>query len=223
MIRSRLTELRQQTEKIRKSRGVPYWRLSYAEFMLQRADEYLLVDRHPEAQMVCDRLQNWLEKNAPAADARVGIQNPKIVFWTSPFLKKIILDLRSILSSKKQLIPAPERDSFFRRLEKIEGWVDEGRFLKAREDLLAVRLGLIARLKRSYRARALSSNLKTKADRDSSPSTSMIGLYNAQHTLENTFYLIGERDPIWVEDFLETYNNLFKYVERLAPKDKKKK
>jgi len=33
--------------------------------------------------------------------------------------------------------------------------------------------------------------------------------------------VVGERDPIWVEDFLEIYNDLFRIVERLVPQDKK--
>jgi hypothetical protein len=139
------------------------------------------------------------------------------------FFKKSHCRIKDDFNQKKQLIPAPERDSFSRRLDKIESWIEEVKILKAREDLLAVRLSLIARLKRSYRARTLTFAPQSKNSSISRASSSMVGLYNAQHTLENTFSLIGERDPIWVEDFLEVYNNLFKYVERLAVKDKKKK
>lgn len=223
MIRNRITELREQVEVIRKSRRMPYWKLSYADFMLQRVEEYLLVDRTPEAVLMCDRLDSWVSKNKPSKQWHEEIHNPKIVFWSAPFLKKIVFELKNTLNQKRQLIPAPERDSFSRRLDKIEAWIEEGKILKAREDLLAVRLSLIARLKRSYRARTVTFSPKTKLHSMASASSSMVGLYNAQHTLENTFSLIGERDPIWVEDFLEVYNNLFKYVERLAVKDKKKK
>jgi len=40
--------------------------------------------------------------------------------------------------------------------------------------------------------------------------------------LDGSFALIGERDPIWVEDFLEIYDNLLKITDRLAPVEKKK-
>lgn len=223
MIRNRITELREQVEVIRKSRRMPYWKLSYADFMLQRVEEYLLVDRTPEAILMCDRLDSWVSKNKPSKQWHEEIHNPKIVFWSAPFLRKVIAELKTTLSQKKQLIPAPERDSFSRRLDKIESWIEEGKILKAREDLLAVRLSLIARLKRSYRARTLTFAPQSKNSSISRASSTVVGLYNSQHTLENTFSLIGERDPIWVEDFLEVYNNLFKYVERLAVKDKKKK
>lgn len=223
MIQEQLIQLREQVESIRKTHRMPYWKLSYADFMIQRVDEYLLIDRKPEAQMMCERLATWISKNKPSKAWHEDIQNQKIVFWSVPFLNKIVLDLRTTLKQKKQLIPAPERDSFSRRLEKIDTWIEEGKILKAREELLAVRLSLIARLKRSYRARTMSFPSKTKNNQMSNVSASMIGPYNTQHTLENTFSLIGERDPIWAEDFLEIYNNLFKYVERLALKDKKKK
>jgi hypothetical protein len=49
-----------------------------------------------------------------------------------------------------------------------------------------------------------------------------VGLYNSQRTLDGSFALIGERDPIWVEDFLELYDNLVKITDRLAPVEKKK-
>ena len=48
-----------------------------------------------------------------------------------------------------------------------------------------------------------------------------MGPYNSRHTLEETFQVIGERDPIWIEDFLDIYNDLFRIVERLVPQDKK--
>jgi hypothetical protein len=53
------------------------------------------------------------------------------------------------------------------------------------------------------------------------PAGSLVGPYNALHTMEETFHVVGERDPIWIEDFLEIYNDLFRIVERLVPQDKK--
>jgi hypothetical protein len=32
---------------------------------------------------------------------------------------------------------------------------------------------------------------------------------------------VGERDPIWIEDFLDVYNDLFRIAERLVPQEKK--
>jgi hypothetical protein len=208
LIRNRIIELREQVEVIRKSRRMPYWKLSYADFMLQRVEEYLLVDRTPEAVLMCDRLDSWVSKNKPSKQWHEEIHNPKIVFWSAPFLRKVIAELKTTLSQKKQLIPAPERDSFSRRLDKIESWIEEGKILKAREDLLAVRLSLIARLKRSYRARTLTFAPQSKNSSISRASSTVVGLYNSQHTLENTFSLIGERDPIWVDmsEYMEKHS-----------------
>jgi hypothetical protein len=55
----------------------------------------------------------------------------------------------------------------------------------------------------------------------SQPEGTQVGLYNAQHTLEETLHIVGERDPIWIEDFLEIYNELFRIVEKLNPQEKK--
>jgi hypothetical protein len=59
---------------------MPYWKLSYADFMLQRVEEYLLVDRTPEAVLMCDRLDSWVSKNKPSKQWHEEIHNPKIVF-----------------------------------------------------------------------------------------------------------------------------------------------
>ena len=53
------------------------------------------------------------------------------------------------------------------------------------------------------------------------PAGSTVGLYNSLHTLEETFHIAGEHDPIWIEDFLEIYNDLFRIVDRLVPQEKK--
>jgi hypothetical protein len=78
---------------------------------------------------------------------------------------------------------------------------------------------LIARLRRSYRARVVASSVYN--GNYVQPTGSVVGLYNSLHTLEETFHIVGEHDPIWIEDFLEIYNDLFRIVDRLVPQDKK--
>jgi hypothetical protein len=104
-------------------------------------------------------------------------------------------------------------------LTLVEDWIREGKLLQAHDELLALRTALIARLRRSFRARLVATDLYRGTA--SVPAGSLVGPYNALHTLEETFHVVGERDPIWIEDFLEIYNDLFRVVERLVPQDKK--
>jgi hypothetical protein len=134
-------------------------------------------------------------------------------------LNNIVKRIRSTLDAKKMLVPSTERDSINRRLNIVDSWIQKGEFLVAHDELLALRSALIARLRRSYRARIVASSAYSGGYVQ--PAGSTVGLYNSLHTLEETFHIIGEHDPIWIEDFLEIYNDLFRIVDRLVPQDKK--
>ncbi|NLO23232.1 MAG: hypothetical protein GX116_02720 [Fibrobacter sp.] len=209
-----LLETQKRLNRLRKSNRIPHWKLSYADFLLQRMRDFIAIERVSEAKTLKTNLDKWFLKNEDHRSQKKTLLNPKINFWTESYLEKLIVELKHTLESKKTLIPAPERKVLLSRIEKVEGYLSESKFLQAREELLSLRLSLISRLKRSYRARKFSFN-PAKSEKKQNQN---IGLYNTQHTLENTFALIGERDPIWIEDFLEVYHNLFKYVERLKVK-----
>jgi hypothetical protein len=142
-----------------------------------------------------------------------------MVFWNADMLRGIIAQIRNTLTEKKMLVPSTERDAITRRLDLVEKWIAESKILEAHQELLALRSALIARLRRSYRARLASSDYRSGSFVQ--PAGTLVGPYNARHTLEETFQVVGERDPIWVEDFLDIYNDLFRIVERLVPQDKK--
>lgn len=83
------------------------------------------------------------------------------------------------------------------------------------DELFGIRQELVARFRRSFRARK-ALLFPTSAAPASFPPSEMIGPYNTQKTLHETFSFIGSRDPIWVEDFTEIYSELFRYAETFS-------
>lgn len=219
-MQERVESIRRSIDSIRKSGTLPHWRMTYAESLLLRATEYIAVDRAPEASMVLDKLDRWVRTHTPRVPVETADAKAPMVFWNAEILAKTIEQIKATLSRRKMLVPHTEREAICRRLDVVETWIGESKFLEAHEELLSLRAALIARLRRSFRARLVAST----AYRHGSlvqPAGTLVGLYNAQHTLEETFQVVGERDPIWVEDFLDVYNNLFRIVEKLVPQDKK--
>lgn len=218
-MQERLETLRTSIDAIRKSGKLPHWRMVYAENLLNRAGEYMAVDRLPEAAMVADKLDRWIKTHTPRTDSSDRYAENPMVFWNADMLSVMSAKLKQTLAEKRLLVPATERESTIRRLTLVEGWVRDGLLLQAHDELLSLRTALIARLRRSLRARLVGTDLYRGTA--SVPAGSLVGPYNALHTLEETFHVVGERDPIWIEDFLEIYNDLFRVVERLVPQDKK--
>ena len=219
-MQERIDSIRQSIDGIRKTGKVPHWRMVYADTLLNRALEYVCVDRLPEARLVLDKLDRWISTHTPKEDNASANDSQPMVFWNADLLKRVVSDIRRTLAAKGLLVPATEREAINRRLKLVEQWIGESKFLEAHSELLSLRSTLIARLRRSYRARLATSSYRRGAG-FSQPAGSLVGLYNSQHTLEETFHIVGERDPIWIEDFLEIYNDLFHIVERLVPQDKK--
>lgn len=217
-MQEQVASLKQRVDAIRKTGKVPHWRMVYAEYLLNRAQEYLAVDREPEARLVASKIDRWIVQHTPPAEEHSAADLHPMEFWNKDLLAGISSQIKKTLSAKRLLVPPTERDSILRRLDVVEGWIGEGKFLKAHDELLSLRSSLIARLRRSYRARLAAASVYQGG---SLPPGTQIGPYNARHTLEETFHIVGERDPIWVEDFLEIYNELFKIVERLVPQEKK--
>lgn len=219
-MQERLETLRQSIDAIRKSGKLPHWRMVYADNLLNRAGEYVAVDRLPEAGMVADKLDRWIQTHKPKTEESSRFAENPMIFWNEDLLGKVSEQIKRTLAEKRMLIPNTERDTILRRLNVVESWIKTGDFLAAHEELLSLRGALIARLRRSFRAR-LAAVTAYQGGGFSQPEGTLIGPYNARHTLEETFHVVGERDPIWIEDFLEIYNDLFRIVERLVPQDKK--
>jgi len=218
-MQERIESVRRTIDSIRKSGTLPHWRMVYAETLLERAEDYVAIDRAPEAGMVLDKLTRWTETHMPPEAKDAASESAPIVFWNADMLRQIVSQVRDTLAKKKMLVPSTERDLILRRIDIVEKMIVESKLLEAHEELLSLRSSLIARLRRSYRARLASSDYRHGSFVQ--PAGSLVGPYNARHTLEETFQVVGERDPIWVEDFLDIYNDLFRIVERLAPQDKK--
>ena len=215
----KLSEIKASIDAIRKTGKLSHWRMVYADTLYTRAQEYVAVDRYPEAKLVAQKLDRWIQAHKLALETNKGDARPPMIFWNADLLNNIVKRIRSTLETKKMLVPSTERDSINRRLNLVESWIQKGEYLVAHDELLALRSALIARLRRSYRARVVATSAYSKGFVQ--PARSMVGLYNSLHTLEETFHIVGEHDPIWIEDFLEIYNDLFRIVDRLVPQDKK--
>jgi len=215
----KLSEIKASIDAIRKTGRLSHWRMVYADSLCTRAQEYMAVDRYPEAKLVAQKLERWIKAHELALVTNTGDSKPPMIFWNADLLNNIVGRIRSTLSAKKMLVPSTERESINRRLNVVEEWIQKGEFLVAHDELLALRSALIARLRRSYRARVVASSVYSGGYVQ--PTSSMVGLYNSLHTLEETFHIVGEHDPIWIEDFLEIYNDLFRIVDRLVPQEKK--
>ena len=215
----KLSEIKASIDAIRKTGKLSHWRMVYADTLYTRAQEYMAVDRYPEAKLVAQKLDRWIQAHKLALETNKGDARPPMIFWNADLLNNIVKRIRSTLETKKMLVPSTERDSINRRLNIVDGWIQKGEYLVAHDELLALRSALIARLRRSYRARIVASSAYSGGYVQ--PAGSTVGLYNSLHTLEETFHIVGEHDPIWIEDFLEIYNDLFRIVDRLVPQDKK--
>ena len=215
----KLSEIKASIDAIRKTGKLSHWRMVYADTLYTRAQEYVAVDRYPEAKLVAQKLDRWIQAHKLALETNKGDARPPMIFWNADLLNNIVKRIRTTLNTKKMLVPSTERDSINRRLNIVDGWIQKGEYLVAHDELLALRSALIARLRRSYRARIVASSAYSGGYVQ--PAGSTVGLYNSLHTLEETFHIVGEHDPIWIEDFLEIYNDLFRIVDRLVPQDKK--
>lgn len=219
-MQDRVDSIKQSIDSIRKSGTLPHWRMVYADALLTRAQEYVAVDRLPEAGHVLDKLDRWVATHTPKVAENSAAEMAPMVFWSKDLLTKCSEQIKKTLAQKGMLVPPTEKDAILRRLSLVEKWIAGGNLQQAHQELLSLRSALIARLRRSYRARLIAfANYRN--GRMTQPEGTLIGLYNARHTLEETFHVVGERDPIWVEDFLDIYNELFRIVDRLVPQEKK--
>ena len=219
VLTKKLSDIKQCIDAIRKSGKLSHWRMVYADTLYTRAQEYVAVERYPEACLIVQKLERWIKAHKPVLEKCKGDIRPPMIFWNAELLNKIVERIRATLEAKKMLVPSTERESINRRLNLVDSWIKKGEYLVAHDELLALRSALIARLRRSYRARVVASSVYN--GNYVQPTGSVVGLYNSLHTLEETFHIVGEHDPIWIEDFLEIYNDLFRIVDRLVPQDKK--
>ncbi len=217
-MQARLDTIRQNMDAIRKTGKLPHWRIVYADNLLSRAQDYLAIGRTPEAGIVLDKLDRWISAHKVKENKAADNAAVPMCFWGKDFLEKTIAQIRETLATKGMLVPPMERESINRRLKAGTQSLADGKYQEAYEELLALRSSLITRLRRSFRARISAA---TAYKSGTLPEGSLVGPYNAQHTLEETMHIVGERDPIWIEDFLEIYNELFRVVERLVPQEKK--
>ena len=192
----RVESIRRSVDAIRKSGTIPHWRMVYADRLLERACDYIAIDREPEAKMMLDKLARWVGAHTPMASGKTYDSRTPMVFWKPDMLRETVRQIRETLVRRKMLIPPTERASIQRRLDMVEEWIAKGKCRDAHAELIQLRMLV-------------------------QPAGSLVGPYNSRHTLEEMFQIVGERDPIWIEDFLDVYNDLFRIAERLVPQEKK--
>lgn len=227
---TRMDSLRERVHQLRRDSALPWWRSSYAVFLLDRAAEYESVGRSPELAATLQRVEHWLnQQESQVQESRAQQLAPRrkeIPLWSSEHLRGLQTRLRQELQARRHLIPGPEREALLLRLERVERYLSTGQLSEARAELNTVRAAWVRRLTRSYRAWSTVPKMngpmvvQTPAQRSA---LAPAGPYNSRRNLEDMLSLVGERDPIWVEDFLEVYNDLLQYAERLSDGDKKKK
>lgn len=216
--------VKDRVDRLRKRDRLPYWRLAYAEFSLRRIGEYLTLGESDEALEMISRLDRWISSHEKELDRSEPAKVSRIPLWNVETLQREIAGFEEKLSGKKYLIPVAERIAFSGSLEKAHRLISEGSCDEAYSELFSLRTRLVSRLRRSYRARrAMMLYSSHKGAFGRSVTGTVVGPYNAERTLENALSLVGERDAIWVEDFLELYDGISKITERLSPVERKRK
>ena len=220
-------KLRQRVLELRKESALPWWRASYAEFLLDRADEFSAVGREEETQGTLERVEHWIHEQESlmrhTIQAKIAQAPVRIRLWSEQDLQALLHRLRRDIAQRKELIPGPERDALLSRLQRVEKHLAAGLHDEAKGELNAVRAAFVRRLTRSYRAwsqvPSVSASAKAATKRnDLNPA----GPYNSRRNLDEVVNLVSERDPIWMEDFIEVYNDLMQYAIRLSDPDKKR-
>jgi hypothetical protein len=216
--------LKGKVDELRKKDRLPYWRLAYAEFSLSRIGDYIAVGGEEEAHEMILRLDRWVDEHEKELARSTKPAPAKVSLWNAASIEKELAQIQTMLNAKNYLIPVAERISFSHNMDRAKELLSKGKFDGAYAELFSLRSQLISRLHRSYRARAaMILYSQHTSGFGHSPSGAVVGPYNAEHTLENALSLVGERDAIWVEDFLELYDSLSKITERLAPQERKRR
>jgi len=226
---SRIDALRQRVLNLQRVSTLPWWRITYVDSLLARAEEYVAVGREPECDGVLDRAEVWMQgqeaKIRTSSAHAEPVAHKSFRLWSAESLQSILDRLRQELAARRQMIPGPDREALLVRLDRVEKQLSNGHLEEAHGELNAIRVTWIRRLTRSYRAWSTMQPTHTGGPTSVRPvrkDLTPTGPYNSRRNLDDMVALVAERDPIWVEDFLEVFNDLLQYAERLSDPDKKK-
>ena len=86
----RVESIRRSVDAIRKSGTLPHWRLVYADKLLERACDYIAIDREPEAKMMLDKLARWVGAHTPMASGKTYDSRTPMVFWKPDMLRETV-------------------------------------------------------------------------------------------------------------------------------------
>ena len=143
--------------------------------------------------------------------------------WTAEYLQKEISRLDNAFKQRRILLPIPERDGFLKQLSYAKKLLDNEEKEEAQGIIFEVRKLWLRRMLRSQRAWARVYKQQREPKTSFKVKGSAAGPYNSILAVHQFTEIIGERDPIWVEDMLDLYNNLFNYQEKFGSFAKKTK
>jgi hypothetical protein len=220
--------LQQRLTALHQEHSLPWWRLAYPNFMIQRAREYHALGLSAESEMSASRVKLWLQKfsaqtapiDAPKAEpAAVMVKTP----WNQAYLQGEISRLQQAFAQRKMLLPIPERDAFQRQLNQAQQLLQSAETSAAKSIIFEVRKAWTRRMLRSQRAWNRVLLQQGESQRSFKVKGAAPGPYNSSAAIHRFTEVISERDPIWVEDMMDLYQNLFAMAEKLGIAPKKGK
>ena len=113
-MQEQVANLKQRVDAIRKTGKVPHWRMVYAEYLLNRAQEYLAVDREPEAKLVAAKIDRWVVQHTPKPEERSAAELHPMEFWNKDLLAGISSQIKKtgyIVQRQESGACTPKRES----------------------------------------------------------------------------------------------------------------
>jgi hypothetical protein len=221
---SKLDELQQHMQ-------VPWWKLKYAKGLLARIDDFLQMGMQQEATVLISRLQLWMARHQATPNTQVVAKQSVYVAEESfthagaEAFEKGVLQMHRQFKRYKQLIPRPERIVMQSDLDVLQQSVrglEERDVSELMHSLQSLRARFIQRLRRSLRAvRSQPGTVEQQEFSLETPNKEKImmntpvGPYNNHKNFFQTLSVVGDRDPIWVEDFMQCYHHLIQLHKKI--------
>jgi len=216
-----INEAKSKLESLQQQRRLSWWQQRYGFSLLEKMEDFRLAGWEKEAELCMERLEQWLSRHAPAADdvgERIQSRDPFSESIRSGLLRNVE-NLTRLLTRKRLLIPRLERENLEAELDAFRSNMESGN--PDESDISSfqrLRTRVIQRIRRSLRAQDLVpvKGRRSAFQLPESQNQIVIGPYNNRSNLLNTFRMVGEQDPIWVEDLMECYHRLMKFEEKIS-------
>lgn len=216
-----VNEAKTRLETLQQQRHLSWWQQRYGFSLLEKAEDFRLAGYEKEAGFCLERLEQWMNRHVPlVADSAKNIadSDPFSESLRSALLRNVE-NLSHLLARKRLLIPRLERENLESELESFRSNMESAS--PDESDISSfqrLRTRVIQRLRRSLRAQDLVpvKGRRSAFQLPDSQNQIAIGPYNNRSNLLDTFRMVGEQDPIWVEDLMECYHRLMKFEEKIS-------